>query len=85
MTIPKAIADKFAIVPGDELDWVATPDAVRVVPAKALKRPPSVAARLRLFDAATERQTARQLHAPRSKASNRGWTREELYDRGGPR
>ncbi len=32
-----------------------------------------------LFDRATERQTAREGEGPRQPATDRGWTREELY------
>jgi len=43
-------------------------------------------ARLHLFDAATQRQRAREAAASGSsiglKASGRGWSREELYERG---
>jgi bifunctional DNA-binding transcriptional regulator/antitoxin component of YhaV-PrlF toxin-antitoxin module len=82
VTIPKAIADRYAIVPGDDLEWLPAADCVRVVPAKLLERPSSVATRLHLFDAATKRQHDRQSQQPRPKSSNRGWNREDLYDRG---
>ncbi|MBN1608222.1 MAG: AbrB/MazE/SpoVT family DNA-binding domain-containing protein [Polyangiaceae bacterium] len=83
VTIPKAIADRYGIAPGDELDWITGADSARIVPRKAVRNPSSAAARLHLFDAATKRQSARQSRQPRPKASTgRGWTREELYDRG---
>ena len=83
VTIPKAIADRYSIAPGDEVEWLATEDSVRVVPAKKIKRNPSTAARLRLFDAATQRQRLRQSERSRPNPSpDRGWTREELYERG---
>ena len=47
-------------------------------------------ARLYLFDAATERQRARQAFpvfetaGDESGGKGRGWTRDELYERGGP-
>jgi bifunctional DNA-binding transcriptional regulator/antitoxin component of YhaV-PrlF toxin-antitoxin module len=83
VTIPKAIADRYRISPGDELAWIPAADSVRVVPAKALARPSSTAARLRLFDAATQRQRLRQSERPREQPSvERGWTREDLYRRG---
>jgi AbrB family looped-hinge helix DNA binding protein len=81
VTVPKAIADEYGIHPGDDIEWVPAGEALRVVlagKAPAIDR----RRRLRLFDAATERQRARQAevvpHAPRS----RGWAREELYVRG---
>ncbi len=83
VTIPKAIADRYGIVPGDELDWVPSEGAVRVVPVKAQVGPFGVAARLALFDAATERQRQREQQEARGKSSaGRGWARAELYERG---
>ncbi len=83
VTIPKALADRYAIAPGDELEWHPGADSIRVVPAKALKKPSNVAARLRLFDAGTKRQHVRQSQKSRPKSpAGRGWTREDLYDRG---
>jgi AbrB family looped-hinge helix DNA binding protein len=84
VTIPKAIAERLSIAPGDELEWVAGADSVRLVPAKARKPAPNAAARLKLFDAATERQHQRELQTERvGSAAHRGWSREELYQRGG--
>lgn len=83
ITIPKAIAARYSITPGDELTWVETSDSVRLVPAKVLRRELNRAARLKLFDAATERQRAREANVPRKRgAKDRGWTRDELYERG---
>jgi AbrB family looped-hinge helix DNA binding protein len=83
VTIPKAIAERLSISPGDELEWVPGADSVRIVPARAHKRVPNPAARLKLFDAATERQRQRERQAPRAGAEQgRGWTREELYEHG---
>lgn len=88
VTIPKRIAEQFSIKPGDDIDFVATADGLRVVTAA---RPDatklSVAERLRLFDEATERQRRRQarMKLPADPPADRGWTREELYTRGKPR
>jgi AbrB family looped-hinge helix DNA binding protein len=83
VTIPKAIAERYAITPGDELDWVPATDSVRLVPAKALQRKLDKEARLALFDAATKRQRAREgQHPTEAAVVDRGWTREELYERG---
>lgn len=59
-------------------------ESIRVVPAKANlpAEGPDIAARLRLFDAATTRQRERQAGRPICRASTRGWIREELYERG---
>jgi hypothetical protein len=54
----------------------------RVVPAGRQPAAGDGRDRLKLFDAATERQRARQ--AAR-RAGDRGWRRDELYTRGRPR
>lgn len=97
VTIPKAIAKQYAIAPGDDLLWVAAGEAVHVLPTKGLPKPLDTAWRLSLFDAASKRVKAResQKSSPRGEArrrggavqskADRGWTREELYQRGGSR
>jgi AbrB family looped-hinge helix DNA binding protein len=88
VTIPKAIAERYSIVPGDELEWEPTAEFVRIVPSKKKRHAVLDArARLRLFDAATKRQRDREVEEPRQadSAHDRGWTREELYERGGSR
>ena len=87
VTIPKAIAARYSIAPGDELEWEPAAEFVRVVPTKRRKHAPNATARLRLFDAATKRQRAREADTPTRahSPSGRGWTREELYERGGSR
>ena len=60
--------------------------SVRLVPARSLPPAPSAEQKLALFHAATKRQRARQkgkrsADVPR----NRGWTREDLYERARPR
>jgi bifunctional DNA-binding transcriptional regulator/antitoxin component of YhaV-PrlF toxin-antitoxin module len=82
VTVPKALATAYQIRPGDDLLWVAAGDAIRVMPARSLpKAGDSVAARLRLFDLATERQQARKRGGRRKPTKDRGWRREDLYDR----
>ena len=80
VTLPKALAERYRVRPGDEIDWEAAGDVIRVVP-HGKQRPTDRALRLRLFDAATARQRRRKRRlAPGSRG--RGWSREELYDRG---
>lgn len=79
LTLPKKLAEKFGIRPGDEIEWQAAGDAIRVVPTTAPK--PSVEERLRLFEQATARQRERERLRPLPPEPDRGWTREELYDR----
>jgi len=79
VTIPKAIADRHGLRPGDEIEWVSSGDAIRVVPVTPPK-PLGIPERLRLFDAATKR--LRRKHWLGETPKDRGWTREELYERG---
>lgn len=93
LTLPKAIADQYRIRPGDELDWLPAGEAIRVAKRSAAEsaEPATLERRLKLFDEATARQTKRERAAKSRKPgavgrpANRGWTREELYQRGLPR
>jgi AbrB family looped-hinge helix DNA binding protein len=87
VTVPKAIAAQYGIRPGDEIEWVPAGDAIRVVPAgRGAVGATDLQSRLKLFDAATERQRLRQSKRPRRPArGDRGWKREDLYDRARPR
>lgn len=81
VTLPKALADRYAIRPGDEITWEPGGDVIRVIPGgRPARRDPDV--RLRLFDEATKRQHRRNRTAKRSTAdAPRGWSRADLYDR----
>ena|SRR2546428_12306181 len=90
VTLPKAIAEQLGIKPGDEITWEVSGEVMRVIPvakkqSSRKKDDPSV--RLRLFDQATRRQhqreTSRDRALMRTAKTGRGWTREELYTRGG--
>jgi AbrB family looped-hinge helix DNA binding protein len=85
VTLPKAIADRFGIRPGDELEFVPGEDSLRILFSPEAPQY-DVEDRLRLFDQATQRQREREKKRTRvaDSATDRGWTREELYDRGGP-
>ena len=94
LTVPKAIAEQYKIRPGDELDWLPAGETIRVVRrSRSAPRRADAATlqqRLRLFKQATARQEKRNAafrkkHALGAQPSNRGWTREDLYDRGLPR
>ena len=88
VTIPKAVAERYGIVPGAEIDWLPAGEAIRVVPRTGAQRPADLPRRLQLFDRATERHRARELtvsDAGHIEPPDRGWTREELYERGGAR
>ncbi|HKV41719.1 MAG TPA: AbrB/MazE/SpoVT family DNA-binding domain-containing protein [Blastocatellia bacterium] len=94
VTIPKAIAHRYGIRPGDDIEWTPAGEAIRVLP----HRPPSqknrlsLDDRLGLFDQATERQRHREAHPEEIPEATerpwkpheieRGWRREDIYDRG---
>jgi bifunctional DNA-binding transcriptional regulator/antitoxin component of YhaV-PrlF toxin-antitoxin module len=104
LTLPKAIADRYKIRPGDDLEWAPAGEAIRVIKRNGAEKdePATLKERLQLFDQATARQRKRQADsgqrrpADGSRTSNtgsrassragsqsgRGWTREELYQRG---
>ena len=79
-TVPKALADRYGIQPGGEIEWEAAGDVIRVVPSPRVGVR-DISARRRLFDQATERQRAREQGTDPEEASDRGWTREELCER----
>lgn len=86
VTLPKAIAEQYGIRPGDEIEWVPAGDTIRVVPPGRQGPAVDLALRLKLFDAATERQRLRQAGRPKVRPPrDRGWRREDLYGRGSPR
>lgn len=86
VTLPKRLAEKHGIAPGDEVQFQSVAGVIRMVPAGT---PPDLLGldeRLRLFDDASRRisQRLRQLSEPTVKPAGRGWTRDELYERGSP-
>ena len=83
VTVPKALAERYGLAPGDEIEWEPAGDAIRVRLAGRHRGDP--ATRLRLFDQATQRQRERDRSRKGGRAAERGWSREDLYDRGRPR
>ncbi len=83
ITVPKALAQRFGLKPGDEIEWQDGGEAIRVVPASSQRRG-DTETRLGLFDRATARQKRRTEKIPSeiTKYRERGWNREELYGRG---
>jgi bifunctional DNA-binding transcriptional regulator/antitoxin component of YhaV-PrlF toxin-antitoxin module len=83
VTVHKAIADRYRIRPGDEIEWAPAGDAIRVIPRKRSKPVNDRTARLKLFDESVARQRKRDIAWGRVPTPrDRGWTREELYVRG---
>jgi bifunctional DNA-binding transcriptional regulator/antitoxin component of YhaV-PrlF toxin-antitoxin module len=85
ITLPRRLVDTYGIHVGDEVELVAAGDVIAIVPPGAAKPMLSLEERLRLFDESQRRVRERKpLPAP-SDPEDRGWTRDELYDRGRPR
>jgi AbrB family looped-hinge helix DNA binding protein len=83
VTVPKVLAEQYGIRPGDEIEWQAAGDAIRIVPAGLRPAPLSTAERLRLFDRATARLERRESSGGRPRRPRtRGWKRADLYRRG---
>ena len=86
VTLPKGLADQYGVRPGDEIEFVAAGDVIRVLPPGQRRPHSSRETRLKLFDQATVRQRRRQALAPRIRRPRvRGWSREDLYSRGSSR
>lgn len=81
LTLPKELAKRYNIVAGDDVEWIAAGDAIRIVRVKTKPKILDTKQRLRLFDKVTKRLAARKTSST-TESQNRGWTREELYTRG---
>jgi AbrB family looped-hinge helix DNA binding protein len=81
VTIPKVLAEHLGIRPGDDIEWTASGDSLRVTP-RARSKPADRALRLELYDLATKRARRRKPRFGEAPPEVRGWSRAELYDRG---
>jgi AbrB family looped-hinge helix DNA binding protein len=79
LTLPKAVAERAGLRPGDEVDCEPAGEIIRVR-SKKRTASRSVTDRLVLFDLATERQRHREDLLTPVGATERGWTRDELYE-----
>ena len=82
VTVPRKIAEKYHIHPGDDIHWAPAGDVIRVIPPGKRAEPQDRESQLRLFDQATERQRRRRVARAPERARSRGWKREDLYNRG---
>jgi AbrB family looped-hinge helix DNA binding protein len=85
ITLPKRLVDTYGIRVGDEVELTAAGEAIAIVPARAVRPRLSLEERLRYFDEATRRQRERKPLPPVTTEEDRGWSRDELYDRARPR
>ncbi|REJ83873.1 MAG: AbrB/MazE/SpoVT family DNA-binding domain-containing protein [Acidobacteria bacterium] len=84
VTIPKALAERYGISPGDELELEpAGRDILIRVGRRGPLVPLATEERLRIFDQATARQRRRdqRLGSLGDRPADRGWKRGDLYDR----
>ena len=82
VTIPKSIAEKYGIKPGDEIAFEAAGPQIRVGPPHSKPGRLSRAERLRLFDEEEERIRERWKSLEITPTDEgRGWKRDELYRR----
>lgn len=82
VTIPKALAAEVGVAPGDEIVWSASAGILRLTPVGE-RAPDTLLRRLEIFDRASERQAERErAEGRRERPAERGWGREDLYDRG---
>ena len=82
VTVPRKIAERYNIRPGDEIDWVPAGEVIRVIPPGKQPEAQDRESRLRLFDQATERCRRRPSAGKTQRPRGRGWKREDLYSRG---
>jgi len=82
VTVPRTIAERYHIRPGDQIDWVAAGEVIRVIPPGKQVAEENRESQLRLFDQATERHRGRASAQKAQRPRDRGWSREELYERG---
>lgn len=80
VTIPKAVADRYEIEPGAEIVFEPAGDVIRVIPGRRSVDDPRK--RVKLFEQALARQRQREAGRVFPDVLERGWSREDLYDRG---
>ena len=91
LTIPKAVADRYRIRAGDEVELAPSGSFIRMTPSPRRREDLTVAERVKIFRHMLARHRNRQSgqsKARRAKAqaeAYRGWKREDLYTRGSSR
>ena len=82
LTLPKALAEAAGIRVGADLDVERHGERLELRVRSTAREALPVASRLAHFDRATARHRSRTVPAKTLRTGGRGWTREELYDRG---
>jgi bifunctional DNA-binding transcriptional regulator/antitoxin component of YhaV-PrlF toxin-antitoxin module len=80
VTIPKAVAVRYGIEPGADIAFEPAGDVIRVVPRRRSAR--GLRERVKLFEQMLARRRERKAGRVFPETEDRGWTREDLYDRG---
>jgi len=90
ITLPKALATQYGIEPGDEIDFQAVGESIRLTPKKTPRPRLSLEERIRIWtDANKVLRThwdsagwvGQSIQSEHSAPTDRGWTRDELYER----
>lgn len=85
LTLPKRLAEKHGIAPGDQIRFESAGGTITIVPGSAPAQTLlSREERLRLFDESTLRLEGHAPQEPASASTGRDWRREDLYSRGTP-
>ena len=82
VSVPKTIAERYNIRPGDEIEWMPAGDVIRVVPSVQRVSSLDRESKLRLYDQATQRLRKSTPTSSAPAPRSRGWRREDLYQRG---
>ena len=91
LTIPKVLAVRYGIRPGDEVALTPAGEGIRMAPADRQRPRLNASQRRKLFAQMLERQRLRERGRTKPRPPNaeairdRGWKREDLYTRGSPR
>jgi AbrB family looped-hinge helix DNA binding protein len=81
LTVPKVVAQSIGLKPGDEIECEPAGEIIRIRPKRVARGSGrSATDQLILFDLATERQRDRQHSKISAPVTERGWTRDELYE-----
>jgi bifunctional DNA-binding transcriptional regulator/antitoxin component of YhaV-PrlF toxin-antitoxin module len=86
VTVPRTVADRLGIVPGDDLEWRVEGDAATVrrttLPRLTLDERRAILDDMIRRDEARARARRGDRPAGRAPRRHRGWTRQDLYTRG---